>query len=506
MIRTSSGISRRWNPVVLLVIADAAVIFGSFFLAAWLRFGMEIQAAVDSLDPVLPRALAFSVFVMMGLVATGLYRGRQRPRLWEAIARVIVAVGIGGFGDILFFYAFPDLDTGRGVLMIAMVLACVTLSVTRVLLLRVFDFNPLKRRILVFGAGEVASYISVLRRRADRRRFEIVGYMLVNESDRDEALARGLENLLPLTTDIDTLDVDEIVVALDNRRGAFPAARLLKQKFRGVPVVDIIEFLETETGKIDLDVLYPGWLVFADSCNTDGTFRSVKRFLDITMGSMLMLLTTPLAVLVALSMWIEDGFGAPVFYRQKRVGRGGKHFDLFKFRSMCIHAESESGAVWSRENDDRITQVGKVMRRFRLDELPQLWNVVRGDMSIVGPRPERPEFVDKLKDAIPMYEYRHCVRPGLSGWAQLNYPYGASVADSREKFKYDLYYIKNTNVMFDLFVLLQTIEVVIWGRGISMAGACDADGLVLSSSTDAQLQLFSRKKQDNASQELKEGA
>jgi len=479
----------------MLVIADLAVIFGAFYLAALLRFGMDFEAIMGGLGPVLPRALTFSICIMLGLVAMGLYRGRQRPRLWEAVARVMVAAGMGGLGDILFFYAFPGLNTGRGVLFIAVVLVCMGLSVSRVLLLRVFDFNTVKRRILVLGAGEAASRIGRLRRRADRRRFEIIGYMPVSAEEREAAESKGLSNLLPLTTDIDRLDVDEIVVALDNRRGAFPIKRLLHQKFRGVPVLNVVDFLEAQTGKIDLDVLYPGWLIFSDSCHTDAAFRTAKRFFDIAIGSLLLLLTAPLVLMVIVFIWIEDGIGAPVIYKQTRIGRGGEPFKLFKFRSMRIEAEKESGAVWSMENDDRITRAGRIMRRFRLDELPQLLNVVRGDMSVVGPRPERPEFIERLKEEIPLYHYRHCVRPGLAGWAQLNYPYGASVADSREKFKYDLYYIKNTSLMFDLFVLLQTIEVVLWGRSTSMAGVARADGLVRERA-DTQLPLFSRRKRD----------
>jgi lipopolysaccharide/colanic/teichoic acid biosynthesis glycosyltransferase len=279
----------------------------------------------------------------------------------------------------------------------------------------------------------------------------------------------------------------------------FPTAQLLRHRSVGIPVRDIVDFLEQETGKIDLDVLHPGWLIFATSGHSRWGFRVLKRMLDVTTGVSMLVLTSPLLLLAVASVRIEEGWQAPLLYRQRRVGRGGRVFELLKFRSMRLDAE-KGGPLWaSRQGDDRVTRAGRLMRRFRVDELPQLVNVIRGEMSIVGPRPERPEFVGKLNQHLPLYDYRHCMRPGLTGWAQLNFPYGASIEDANEKLKYDLFYIKNTTILFDLFILMQTLEVVIWGRGTSMAGPRVAevrDGAVAQDA--AQMALFAARKSDAA--------
>ena len=231
-----------------------------------------------------------------------------------------------------------------------------------------------------------------------------------------------------------------------------------------------MDFLERETERLDLDILRPSWLLYEKSSQTDILYRWLKRLFDLVFSSGLLLLTSPALFLTVLAIRIEDGGAAPVFYRQRRVGRNGRVFELMKFRSMRVNAEKDTGPRFASANDDRVTRIGRLIRRFRVDELPQLLNVIRGDMSVVGPRPERPEFVDVLSRQVPLYFYRHGVRPGLTGWAQLNFPYGASMDDAREKLTYDLYYIKNTNIVTDLLILLQTLEVVVWGRGTSMSG------------------------------------
>ncbi len=455
---------------MILVVADLLVALVAFYLAVLLRFGFDFSRAVDILGPAGPRAAVFGFWMIMGMVSMGMYRARQRPRRWELVARVIVAAGIGGLANVLFFYLIPAVVTGRGVLALAMLLSAVGLAFLRWYLLRQADFNPSKRRILILGAGRIASKIALLRRRADRRRFDILGYVPANDGERAVAAELGLEPLVSLEDGLQRLGADKVVVALDDRRGAFPARELLEQKFSGVPVEEVIEFLEKETEKIDLDVLHPGWLIFAATGHTDWFFRVTKRVFDLLVAGVLLLFAGPFLLIVMAAIRLEDGADAKFLYRQTRVGRNDRKFSLLKFRSMVENAEQD-GVQWAGgASDSRVTRTGKIIRRFRIDELPQVFNVLRGEMSIVGPRPERPEFVEQLAEAIPLYDHRHCVRPGLTGWAQLNFPYGASVEDAREKLKYDLYYIKNGNVVFDLFVLLQTLEVVFWGRAISMAG------------------------------------
>ncbi len=458
------------GPVPLFALADFLVLCAAVYLAVLLRFSFNLEAASHGLGPVFPRAVAFALWIMLGLASMGMYRHRQRPRPWEILARVIVGVAIGVFFDVLFFYFVPVLATGRGVIGLASLLSMFGLGLERWWLLRAMDSNPVKRRILVLGAGRIANRIGMLRRRSDRRRFDIVGFVVANDQERQLAAELGLRPLCELPFALKKLEFDEIVVALDDRRGMFPMRELLEQKYRGIRVMDIVEFLERETERIELDVMQPGWLIFGQSGHAHPVFLAVKRLFDLCLSASLLIVMSPVLLCVIVAIKLEDGISAPVFYRQKRVGKDDRTFELLKFRSMGVDAESGTGPRWSVHDDERVTRVGNILRRFRLDEVPQLVNVLRGEMSIVGPRPERPEFVESLASQVSYYDYRHCMRPGLTGWAQLNFPYGACVEDAKQKLKYDLYYIKNASLVFDIFVFLQTVEVVIWGKAISMSG------------------------------------
>jgi sugar transferase (PEP-CTERM system associated) len=495
LIRTFRRFS---NPLAVLLPADFLAAYVSLYLGCWVRFGFSLEAAVRDLGPIAPRAASFAAFVVVALVTVGMYRARQRPTLWEIVARVLVAVLLGGFADVLFFYLFPSLNTGRTTMAIAMIGSFLLISLARFPLLKFLDGYPAKRRILVVGSGRVATRVAQLRRRADRRRFEIVGYLPGGPAERQFAEQTGLEPLLSGEQEVGTLRFEEIVVALDDRRGHFPTDHLLRHRYVGIPVLDIVDFLEQETGTIELDVLRPGWLIFASSGHAKGAFQVFKRLLDIVASSVFLVVVSPLFVAVTVAIWLEDGFGMPVLYRQRRVGRGGQVFEVVKFRSMHLDAERDSGPQWAAADDDRITRTGRFMRRFRIDELPQFVSVLKGEMSLVGPRPERPEFVGTLAGSLPMYDYRHCVRPGLTGWAQLNFCYGASVEDAEEKLKYDLFYIKNASIILDLVILLQTLEVVIWGRGISMAGPQERVPVQGTGEQPRQLQLIALQKRDVA--------
>jgi sugar transferase (PEP-CTERM system associated) len=458
------------NPLLTLLPADALVAALALYLGAWVRFGFDLAAAETALGPLAPRAFSFAFCMAVGLMTMGLYRARQRPTFFEGSVRVLAGIVVGGFAHVLLFYLIPYLNTGRLTLAYAMVITFLAVAALRMPLLRFLDRHPSKRRVLMFGSGRVAAKIGMLRRRSDRRRFDIAGFVPGSEAERRYAEAHGLAPLLAPDASIEDLDVDEVVVALDDRRGTFPTAQLLRHRYLGLPVRDIVDFLEHETGKIDLDVLHPGWLIFATSAHSRWDLRIAKRGFDVVASTLLLVMTSPFLLLVMMSIWAEEGLRAPLIYRQRRVGRGGVVFDLIKFRSMSVDAESDGPQWAARKGDSRVTRTGILIRRFRIDELPQLINVLRGEMSIVGPRPERPEFVDQLRDAVPLYEYRHCMQPGLTGWAQLNFPYGASVEDAGEKLKYDLFYIKNVTLLLDMLILAQTLEVVLWGRAISMAG------------------------------------
>lgn len=472
------------NPVAFLVVADMLVATAAFCLAMGLRFAFSGASLEWFIEATPYPASSFVVWVMVGMLAMGLYRVRQRPTMEEVIARVLLAVALGSLANILFFYMVPNFfAVGRGVMGLAMLIACLMLIGVRLLMLRLIDDNPVKRRVLVVGAGDFATKISMLRRRSDRRRFEAVAFVAL-DGERQRAAELGIEPVINAADAVDYM-FDEIVVALDDRRGMLPMEFLLQFKQRGVHVTDLVDFLERETEYLDLDILRPSWLLYEKSSETSLIYRLLKRAFDVFFGVLLLILTLPLTLLAVLAIVIEDGIHAPIFYRQTRVGRHGNIIWLYKFRSMRVNAERDTGARWSTAGDDRITRAGKVLRRFRIDELPQMLNIVKGDMSVVGPRPERPEFVEELSRQVPLYYYRHGVRPGLTGWAQLNFPYGASVADAREKLQYDLYYIKNASLILDLLILLQTAEVVVWGRGTSMSGvAPDTDRRGKPATTD----------------------
>jgi len=496
----SAAVRRLPTTVLALLLVDAAAGAAAFYLGVGLRFGFDWGLVAESVGPLPFRALAFTASLVVGLLSMGLYRPRQRPTRSEAAVRSILGVMVGGFISIVLFYVVPHVSFGRGALGLALLIAALLVFGVRLWILRVLDFNTIKRRVLVVGAGEAAAKIRRLRRRSDRRQFDVVGFIAVTSQERRIAAELDIEPLLTPEEARATRRLDEIVVALDDRRGYLPLEFLLHQKQRGVPVSDVMDFLERETERLDLDILRPSWLLYEKSSQTDILYRWLKRLFDLVFSSVLLLLTSPALVLTVLAIRIEDGGAAPVFYRQRRVGRNGRVFELLKFRSMRANAEKDSGPRFASANDDRVTRIGRLIRRFRVDELPQLLNVIRGDMSVVGPRPERPEFVDVLSRQVPLYFYRHGVRPGLTGWAQLNFPYGASMDDAREKLTYDLYYIKNTNIVTDLLILLQTLEVVVWGRGTSMSGGVRLEPLPMGEAPGepASLAAARSRKQDAA--------
>jgi sugar transferase (PEP-CTERM system associated) len=328
----------------------------------------------------------------------------------------------------------------------------VLLGATRAMLWRWLDHEVFQRRVLVLGAGKRAASLLRLRRRSDRRGFHIAAFI---RSEGDENVVVDRDRIAELKRSL--LDyaqenrVDEIVVAMDDRRRGFPVSELLSCKFAGIAVVDLLAFLERETGRVSVELVNPSWLIFSESFGWRARFEFATRAIDLVSALLILLLAAPLMCLIALLILIDDGM--PIFYRQRRVGLMGKTFTLFKFRSMIRNAEGDGTPRWANAGDARVTRIGGLLRKLRLDELPQLFNVVSGSMSLVGPRPERPEFVDALSREIPYYQERHCVRPGITGWAQLCYPYGSSVRDALEKLQYDLYYIKHKSLVLDLMIL-----------------------------------------------------
>jgi sugar transferase (PEP-CTERM system associated) len=458
--------SRKGRAVMLLWLAELVLVVLALQAATWLRYVGDAEAYAYFVRnmPLWPRALTVALFITGAMAAFGLYEVHTRHDRRDLVLRLALSFAFGGVALAVLYYLAPVTYIGRSVLTLAILLAAALVLLVRLFSQRVFEHEQFKRRVLVFGAGQNASLIEGrMRRRSDRHSFQIVGYRPMPGQPVEVAQKLLVDADRSLRELVDSLNVHEIVVAIDERRGALPMEELLGCAQRGVRVTDLSSFFEREAGMVKLSVADPSSLVFSGGFDHSLPRRLSKRFFDLIAASALLLLAWPAMLMVALCIWLETG--TPIFYRQMRVGENGRSFNLIKFRSMRVDAEKDGVARWASRDDDRSTRVGRFIRLTRLDELPQLVNVLAGDMSFVGPRPERPQFVDQLSQEIRYYGIRHSVKPGLTGWAQLRYPYGASVRDAEEKLKFDLFYVKNQGLLFDLMILLQTVEVVVFRRG-----------------------------------------
>lgn len=450
-------------PILLLATTEYGLASLAFMLAASLLLSGSVNLAACLESVALVEVFAFSTAVVLGLTAVGLYQPKQRLGADGVIVRLMAANALAVLVLLGLQFLIPIGSSGR-TWMLAFILSLVLLGLARVAFAKLVDYDAFRRRVLVYGAGDRAASLLQLRRRSDQRGFRIVGF-LPAPGDRSVLNDKRVVNT-PVTLHEFAAKhgIDEIVIGMDERRNRLPIKDLLDCKFAGIAVTDLLTFLERETGRVKVDLVNPAWLIFSEGFSR-GKWASnaASRMLDLTTATLLALLCLPVMLLVALAILVEDGL--PVLYRQERVGLWGRPFTLYKFRSMIRDAEFNGQAQWAQDQDPRITRVGRVIRKLRLDELPQLFNVICGDMSLVGPRPERPEFVERLSAIIPYYQERHSVKPGITGWAQLSYPYGSSDHDAMEKLQYDLYYVKHRGLMFDLMVILQTVEVVLWGKG-----------------------------------------
>lgn len=450
-------------PLVCLAIVEFGGLIGSYYIANAVLFREGLVTA-DAGASFFPSPIVFSIVMIVVMIAMGLYHLNDRMTYKAVLARVIVSMLLGEVALLILHGMVASLESVQHSIA-TLVVAIPYLAVVRFSFGRNFDDNIFRYRTLVYGAGQRAESLRSLRRRADRRGFLIVGHIAAPTDVL--TLSKKLLQLNGKSIAEVALSerADEIVVAVDNRRGNLPVRELLDCKLRGIDVIDIVEFLERESGKIRVDLVQPGWMVFSSGFQCGRVKTFAKRTLDIVVSLATLLVAWPLMVLVILAIKLEDGFSQPVLYRQQRVGMFGKTFSLLKFRSMTVNAESDGVAVWASKNDKRVTKVGRIIRLSRLDELPQVFNILQGHMSIVGPRPERPEFVTELAEQIPYYSERHTIKPGLTGWAQLRYSYGSSMDDSIEKLQYDLYYVKNQSLLLDLMIMLQTLEVILWSKG-----------------------------------------
>jgi sugar transferase (PEP-CTERM system associated) len=463
MVRALRQQPRRW--MVFTGLVDGALLAIAVNLAMNVRYSNDAAAYAAFSQHLLERSALFAAAIVLCMFALGLYQAQAREKPLGIFLRQVLGVAAGTMLLVVLYYAIPQAYIGRGVLALAILFGLPWLVLWRALILKLMDVEMLQRRVLIFGAGRAAEFVAQrMLRRSDRQTFTVVGFVPVP----GEAVKIPADQLVEIGSPIHEWaaqkHVDEIVIVPDDRRGTLPMDDLLECKQRGIEVSDLARFLERESGKVKLTVS-PSWLVFSDGFNASPIRRATKRVFDVVSAAIVLAASWPLMLLTALAIRVESGPGQPILYSQERVGEHGRVFRLFKFRSMRTDAELGGVARWASKDDERVTRVGRVIRKLRLDELPQLWNVLNGTMSLIGPRPERPQFVAELSKNIPYYTLRHCVKPGLTGWAQLRYPYGSSEEDAAEKLTFDLFYVKNHNLRFDALIFLQTVEVVLFGRG-----------------------------------------
>jgi sugar transferase (PEP-CTERM system associated) len=434
------------------------LIFGSVALAA------SFQHRADIVDSIWKIALV-TVVCQLCLYYNDFYDLTLVHSNRELIVRLLQAVGAASIVLAALYFVVPALMIGDGIFVSALFVFLVAILGWRLLFNQLTGSLKLQERILVVGTGDTAR--KVARQILDQHDFaySVIGFIDDDASRIGERIVNPA--IIGTPADIPALiarhEIDRIIVGLSDRRGKLPVEELLRAKMAGVRVEDATTTYERVTGKILIDDLRPSWLIFSDGFRVSRATRWMKRTIDLTLSVVLAILSFPLMVLTAVAIWLESG--GPVLYCQERVGESGRNFTLCKFRSMRTDAEIGGKPIWAKDGDDRITRVGRFIRKTRLDELPQLWNVLRGDMSFVGPRPERPYFVSELAKEIPFYQQRHAVKPGLTGWAQVKYRYGSSLEDAMEKLRYDLYYIKHLSVFFDLTIVFDTVKVVLFRKG-----------------------------------------
>jgi sugar transferase (PEP-CTERM system associated) len=450
------------HTVLLLGLIDFALLILAGE-AGWLLRLWQIDNDVDPDVARLPHLVTFAMVLELAMVGVGVYGADALRSMRIGVARLVVAISLGVILLALVFFLLPAVTFWRSNLLYAMLFALLGLFLVRLVAGQLVGHDVFKRRILVLGAGPRAARIAEIARR-EGAGFTVIGHVAMNDGAVVVPSAINRANIANLNDHVVRLGISEVVLALEERRNALPLSDLLRIKTTGVHVNEISSFLERETGRVDLDSLNPSWLIFSDGFSAGRRLSSAaKRLFDVVVSAIILLIFGPIILLTALLVKLESA--GPAFFRQRRVGLYGQTFEILKIRSMRQDAEVGGKAVWAQKDDPRVTRIGSIIRKLRIDELPQAWTVLKGEMSFVGPRPERPQFVSDLESRLPYYTERHVVKPGITGWAQINFPYGASIEDARQKLEYDLYYAKNYTPFLDLLILLQTVRVVLWPEG-----------------------------------------
>ncbi len=452
------------RSVLTLVTGDIILLMGSVY-AGRIPPYLGLPSIWLGYEPILPKALVMGGMTLVVLYLGDMYTMSKKLERTEVIARtaaclLAVSLLVGTLNFVLL-----DLRLSRLAYTLSLFLSFVFLAGFRLIYLDIARGQLLQERIVFLGASAAAYKVLDEVNSGHDLRCEVIG-CVADQSPEREYVSEVLR-YLGRSTDLKRIAVenkaDTIVIALSERRQMLPIKEILDCKMRGIRVEDWPNFYERLTGKIAVQHLRPSWLIFSDGFNRTRFTETIKRIIDVTLSSALLLLGLPVTAIVSVLIKVDSR--GPVFFRQERVRQGGRPFSLIKFRTMTETAEEDTGPIWAQEDDPRITRVGKVLRKIRLDEAPQIINVLRGEMSFVGPRPERPFFVAQLQEVVPFYAQRLVVKPGITGWAQVNYRYGSSVEDTLEKLQYDLYYIKNMSLFLDFLIIVRTVQAVLFGRG-----------------------------------------
>jgi sugar transferase (PEP-CTERM system associated) len=455
-------IFRHYVPLtqIIRIIAEFSLLFISIPLGINLASNFSF-----SYNNTLLVGLLYACTVIVIMSSCGMYNRHLRDNIRATIFRGGITFSVAVMVMSTIFYSWPELSVSRRAFIYAILFSLLGLSITRFSCYLLIKTNKLyRKRILVYGAGHRANLIGQLRRKKDTQHYNCIAYLSI----KNEKVKVSTDNVIDMPDNlfeyVKDNRIEEIIVALDDKRNALKTKELLDCRVYGVDVIELATFLEKHTGRIKLQSVHPSSLIFSSGFVRSHANERTKRVLDLISATVLFLVTWPIMLITALAIMIESGFKGSILYKQVRVGQQSINFKVFKFRSMSMDAE-KSGAQWAQKNDNRVTKVGAFIRKVRIDELPQLFNVLRGEMSFVGPRPERPEFVSEFVQTIEFYEVRHFVKPGITGWAQVCYPYGATVEDTKNKLEFDLYYLKNYSLFLDSMIVLQTIQVVLWGQG-----------------------------------------
>lgn len=451
--------------VSILIFVEALVFIASVYIGATIRFFDSNFPYVVKIENFFLAACVFALVMIFSLSAFGMYKHNYRESIRNTFFRLMPSFALGFVIITLVFYIVPDIYIGRGILGLVLIIAASLVLLVRIAFYQLFKLKYLESRIIFIGCGTLAKECSDLAmHNISYHKYNIVGFVQLP----GEASCVLPSTIFPTGTSVIDLtnkyNANEVIVAPNNRRGeSFPIQELLVCKLNGIKVTDAATFFEREACQIRVDSLQPSWLVFGGGFDQSFLRSFIKRIFDLVASTLILIVTFPVMLITALCIYFEDR--TPIFYQQERVGLDGHTFMVLKFRSMRNDAEQGMKPQWASANDSRTTKVGRFIRKLRIDELPQILNVFKGEMSFVGPRPERPFFVNQLCEEVPYYNVRHSIKPGITGLAQVRYQYGASVEDSIQKLQYDLYYVKNNSLFLDVLILIDTCQVVILGKG-----------------------------------------